>query len=130
MQTDQPLSFGPYRLDPGRGQLWRGTQEVKLTLKALAVLRLLVERSGQVVTKEELFRAVWPQTVVSDAALTICIQELRRALRDDARHPRYLATVHRRGFRFLAPLPTSPQPVQSPRSKVQSRPSALRTPHS
>ncbi len=59
------------------------------------------------VTKEELFRAVWPETAVSDAALTTCIQELRRALVDDARQPRYIETVHRRGFRFL--IATSPR---------------------
>ena len=101
MQAAQPLCFGPYRFDPHTGQLWRGKQEVRLTGKAAAVLRHLVERAGQVVTKDELFRAVWPETVVSDAALTACIQELRQALRDHAKHPRYIETVHRRGFRFL-----------------------------
>ena len=53
---------------------------------------MLLERSGEVVTREELFRDVWPDTAVSDAALTTCIQELRRALADDARHPRYIET--------------------------------------
>src|SRR5215813_7690305 len=107
MQAEQRLSFGPYQLDSAHGQLWRGKQAVKLTPKALAVLRHLVERPGQVVTKEELFGAAWPDTVVSEAALTYCIRELRHALRDDARIPRYIETVHRRGFRFIAPL--SPQ---------------------
>jgi len=63
---------------------------------------MLAERPGQVVTKEELFRIVWPDTAVSDAALTSCIMELRQALQDDARRPRFIETVHRRGFRFLA----------------------------
>ena len=97
MQTKQELRFGPYRLDLEHGQLWRGTQGVKLTPKALAVLRQLVQQAGQVVSKEELFQTVWADTVVSDAALTFCIQELRRALRDDAKEPRYIETVHRRG---------------------------------
>jgi DNA-binding winged helix-turn-helix (wHTH) protein len=101
MQTEQELRFGPYRLDCQREQLWRGKQSVKLTPKALAVLRQLVQQSGQVVSKEELFQTVWADTVVSDAALTFCIQELRRALRDDAKEPRYIETVHRRGFRFI-----------------------------
>ena len=108
MQTEQELRFGPYRLDLDNRQLWRGTQAVKLTPKALAVLRQLVQQSGQVVSKEELFQTVWADTVVSDAALTFCIQELRRALRDDAKEPRYIETVHRRGFRFIAPLTTAP----------------------
>jgi DNA-binding winged helix-turn-helix (wHTH) protein len=63
---------------------------VKLTPKALAVLRVLVTRAGQVVTKEELFQAVWSQTVVSDDALTTCILELRHALHDNAKQPVYV----------------------------------------
>jgi DNA-binding winged helix-turn-helix (wHTH) protein len=108
METEQALRFGPFRLDLEHGQLWRGTQGVKLTPKALAVLHQLVQQAGQVVSKEALFQTVWADTVVSDAALTFCIQELRRALRDDAKEPRYIETVHRRGFRFIAPLTTAP----------------------
>src|SRR5712691_11569592 len=118
LQADQLLRFGPYRLDPPSGQLWRGTLEVKLTPKALAVLRHLLQQPGQVVSKEEFFRAVWADTVVSDAALTSCIQELRQALHDDARSPRYIETVHRRGFRFIAPLTPAPPPVSSSRFHV------------
>ena len=75
-----------------------------MTGKAAAVLQHLVARAGQVVTKEELFRAVWPDTVVSDAALTSCIQELRKALKDDPKQPHYLKTLHRRGFQFVGSL--------------------------
>src|SRR5499426_3136822 len=100
MQIEQHLRFGPYRLDLRTTQLWRGTLEVSLTPKALAVLRVLAMRPGEVVTKEEFFQSVWGDTVVSDDALAACIQELRRALRDDARQPRYIETVHRRGYRF------------------------------
>src|SRR5262245_55588987 len=101
MQADRLVIFGFYRLDPHTGQLWRRKQEVRLTGKALSVLRYLAERAGQVVTKDELFAAVWPEKVVSDAALTSCIQELRKALKDDPKQPRYLKTIHRRGFQFL-----------------------------
>jgi DNA-binding winged helix-turn-helix (wHTH) protein/predicted ATPase len=119
VQGDQPLTFGRYRLDPRRG-LWRGRQEVKLQPKTLALLRFLLERPGQVVTKDEVFHAVWPATVVSDGALTTCIRELRKALQDDARQPRYIETLHRRGYRFIArpssappraPSPFAPRPV-------------------
>ena len=78
-----------------------GAREVQLTPKALALLSFLAERPGEVITKEELFGAVWPETTVGDAALVTCIQELRKALRDDARHPRYIETLHRRGYRFI-----------------------------
>jgi len=98
---DQPISFGPFRLDPRDG-LARGKRNLPLTPKALAVLCLLAGHRGRVVTKEELFDALWPRAVVGDAALVSCIQELRRALRDDARHPRYIETRHRRGYRFMA----------------------------
>ncbi len=74
---------------------------MRLTPKAAAVLGYVVERSGQVVSREELFQVVWVETVVSDAALTSCIQEIRQALRDKARKPRYLETIYKRGVRFL-----------------------------
>jgi DNA-binding winged helix-turn-helix (wHTH) protein/predicted ATPase len=95
------LRFGRFRLDPLQG-LARGAHEIHLTPKALSVLSMLTARAGHVVTKDELFATVWPETAVSDSALTTCIQELRNALGDDARRPRYIATVHRRGFRFVA----------------------------
>jgi DNA-binding winged helix-turn-helix (wHTH) protein/tetratricopeptide (TPR) repeat protein len=97
---DQAFSFGPYRLD--RTGLTARNRSIRLTPKSLAVLRFLLEHPGQLVTKDELFAAVWPETTVSDAALVTCIQEIRRALRDPARHPRYIETLHRRGYRFLA----------------------------
>jgi len=109
-QADQGLSFGPYRLDRGREQLWRGTQEVKLMGKAFAVLRYFVEHPGQLVTKDALFAAVWPRTVVTESTLASCIQELRQALRDDAKKPRYIETVHRRGYRFIAAVTAAPVP--------------------
>ena len=119
MQAEQQLTFGSYRFELQTGQLWRGKQEVRVTPKAAAVLRCLTERAGQVVTKEELFAAVWPDTVVSDAALTTCIQEVRQALHDNARRPRYIETVHRRGFRFLPAVTT--QPVASATLQVSSQ---------
>jgi len=98
--ADQALAFGRYRLDPRHGLMF-GAREVKLTPKALALLSYLVERPRALVTKDELFAAVWPETTVGDAALVTCIQELRKALRDDARRPLYIETLHRRGYRFI-----------------------------
>jgi len=100
-ETEREVRFGRFRLHPSRG-LERGRTEVRVTPKSLAVLQLLVDRAGDVVSKEELFQTVWPDTAVSDAALTSCIQELRHALGDDARRPRFIETVHRRGYRFVA----------------------------
>jgi DNA-binding winged helix-turn-helix (wHTH) protein/predicted ATPase len=99
------IRFGRFQLEPAQG-LRRGAREVHLTPKALAVLCTLAGRAGQVVSKEDLFRAVWPDTAVSDSALASCIKELRQALGDDAQRPRFLETVHRRGFRFIPGVTT------------------------
>jgi DNA-binding winged helix-turn-helix (wHTH) protein/predicted ATPase len=104
----EEICFGGYRLHATQG-LWCDGSEVHVTPKSLALLRLLAERTGQVVTKEEILGAVWPKVVVSDAALVSCIQELRRALADDARRPRFIETVHRRGYRFIAATKESTQ---------------------
>jgi TolB-like protein len=100
---DRALTFGRYRLEP-RGGLMSGDRNVRLTPKALALLSFMAARPGEVITKEELFGAVWPEVTVGDAALVTCIQELRRALGDDARRPRYIETLHRRGYRFVGKL--------------------------
>jgi DNA-binding winged helix-turn-helix (wHTH) protein len=116
-----PARFGAYRLDPADERLWRGSAAVPLGPKAFQVLRHLVERPGRLVTKEELLRAVWPGTAISDAALTRCIRELRQTLGDAARSPTFIATVHRRGFRFTAAV-DGPEPV----IRHASRPSRSR----
>ena len=97
---DRAISFGQFRIMP-RGGLMAGNREVRLTPKALALLSFLAKHPNEVVTKDELFAAVWPNTDVGDAALVTCIQELRKALRDNARRPRYIETLHRRGYRFI-----------------------------
>ena len=79
-----------------------------LTPKALALLSFIADRPGEVVTKDQLFDAVWPEVNVGDAALVTCIQELRRALKDDARRPRYIETLHRRGYRFVGKMAAAP----------------------
>lgn len=98
------VRFDRFRFDLETGRLWAGTQEVRLTPKSAAVMTLLIAHGGEPVTKENLFASVWPDTAVSDDALTTCIAELRRALEDDARQPRFIETRHRRGYRFAAPL--------------------------
>ncbi|NOT57639.1 MAG: transcriptional regulator, partial [Deltaproteobacteria bacterium] len=111
--TPETVAFGHFRVDLQNHTLRDDAHELRVTPKAFAVLEYLLARPGQVATKEELLRSVWPSTIVSDAALTVCIRELRRVLGDSARAPRYIETVHRRGFPFIGPVP-------SPRSKVPS----------
>src|SRR6266571_8802114 len=94
--------FGVFWLDVSNEQLWRGEQTLSLKPKALAVLRYLIEHAGQLVTKEALFQAVWPDTIVSEAVLTTCMREIRQVLGDEAKAPQFVETVHRRGYRFIA----------------------------
>lgn len=101
MAEDRQFAFGSFRFDARTGQLWRDGSEVKLTPRAAAVLHLLCERAPDVVTKQDLSDRVWGGMAVGDDALTTCIQELRGALGDDARQPRYIETRHRRGYRFM-----------------------------
>ncbi len=112
-QPEPLVSFGPYRLDVENHQLWRGVQEVRITGKAFVVLQYLVDHPGQLATKDDLFTAAWPETVVSEATLVSGIQELRQALRDDAKNPRYIETVHRRGYRFIGKVVRSEEVVRS-----------------
>jgi DNA-binding winged helix-turn-helix (wHTH) protein len=102
--TVKRFSVGPYRLNIETGELTHGGRVCKLTPKTTGVLLALAERSGELVTKQQLFHTVWKGRAVSDAALTSCIQELREAFRDEARQPRYVETLYRRGYRLLVPL--------------------------
>jgi DNA-binding winged helix-turn-helix (wHTH) protein/tetratricopeptide (TPR) repeat protein len=94
----------PLRLDLDTGEAWRGNEPVRLGAKALGVLRALVEHRGRLVTKDQLLAEVWRDVVVSEWALTTCIHEIRAALGDDPLRPRYIETVHRRGYRFVGPV--------------------------
>lgn len=97
------VRFGAFRLHPTEG-LRRGSRELHVTPKALSVLCFLTSHPGKVVGKDDLIRAVWREIAVSDSALTSCIKELRRALKDDAKRPRFIETLNRRGYRFIADL--------------------------
>jgi TolB-like protein len=101
---EQSVNFGSYRFEPSAGRLWFGKREIRLTPKAAGVLAALVARGGELVTKQELFASLWPDTAVSDDALTSCVKELRKALADSVKQPRFIETRHRRGYRFIAPL--------------------------
>jgi DNA-binding winged helix-turn-helix (wHTH) protein/predicted ATPase len=104
MQTSRCLVFGVYRLDLHDERLWRGQEVIHLHPKTFAVLCCLATQAGQLVTKDALLAAVWPETVISESVLTVAIRELRRVLGDQARAPRFIETVHGRGYRFIAPV--------------------------
>ncbi|MEE4378179.1 MAG: AAA family ATPase [Candidatus Competibacteraceae bacterium] len=92
--------------DPMNQTILADGQRVQLTPKAFAVLEQLRARAGQLVTKDTLLNSVWPHVCVGDAVLKNTIREIRRALQDDPRQPRFIETVHRRGYRLINELPT------------------------
>jgi DNA-binding winged helix-turn-helix (wHTH) protein/tetratricopeptide (TPR) repeat protein len=114
LKESRQLRFPPFRLDLDNACLWRRAKAVRLTPKAFAVLQCLAEHRGQLVTKNTLLERVWPETVVGDAVLKVCVREIRKALGDRVDAPRFVATVHRRGYRFIAGVTDSePRPVRN-----------------
>src|SRR5215510_10267687 len=88
MPPDSPSL--PVWLDLANERLWYGDQARVLRPKTFALLRYLVAHPGQVLTKAALLEAVWPETTVSEVVLAVCIRELRQALGDDAKTPRFI----------------------------------------
>jgi len=109
------IEFDSFRLDLEEGLLRRDGDPLRLRPKSYEVLCHLARHAGRLVSKDELLAAVWPGVTVTEATLTTSIRELRVALGDAARAPRYIETVHGRGFRFLATL-RAPAPVEGPRA--------------
>jgi DNA-binding winged helix-turn-helix (wHTH) protein/predicted ATPase len=96
--------FPPFRLDPLQERVWRDTAILPLRPKLFAILHYLVEHPARLVTRDELLRAIWPGTAISEGVLRGCVRALREVLEDDADTPRFIETVPRRGYRFIAPL--------------------------
>src|SRR5215475_7916133 len=131
--SGRPLTFGPYRLEGPDGLLWRRGRVLPLPPKATFVLWALVSRAGQLVTKQTLLELGWPDTAVGEAVLTVSIRALRQVLDDDRSQPRYIETVHRRGYRFVAQvevdavdqaLPTSAAEATAPAETSNPEPYA------
>src|ERR1700688_2700063 len=97
-------SFGPYRLLVTQRLLLEGDKPVRLGSRAFDILTALVERAGEVVSKEELIARAWQKTFVEEANLKLQVSALRRALGDGPGDNRYVATVVGRGYNFVAPI--------------------------
>jgi len=108
------FSFGPFTLDGETRQLIRGTDPIHLSPKAFQLLKALVEARPRALSKSELHERLWPDTFVTDANLGILIAEIRVALDDDAKTPRYVRTLHGFGYAFLGPAIELRRPTASP----------------
>ena len=100
------IRFGDFDVDPQSGELRKHGKRIKLQIQPFQVLQILLEHAGQVVTREELQKRIWPaDTFVDfDQGLNNAIKKLREALADDAEKPRFVETLSKRGYRFIAPL--------------------------
>ena len=126
MPTTPQWCFGPFRLDTTTFRLWEGETPLALPPKAFDVLHYLVMHPDRLITKEELLDVVWPATAVTDAVVRVAIGVVRKALGETAQTPRYIATVSRRGYRFLMPVAMSDSAALGP--AVSEAPAALLPP--
>src|SRR5215475_7846510 len=115
--------FGPFRLDVKERRLLRGERGVPLTGKAFDTLCFLVGRHGSLVPKEELLNALWPETSVEENNIDRNISTLRKALGEKSASPRYIETVPRVGYRFVAGVTelsaAEPQPESPSRQEIR-----------
>jgi DNA-binding winged helix-turn-helix (wHTH) protein/tetratricopeptide (TPR) repeat protein len=107
MHPERYFLFPPFQVDTREGSLRRDSQEIVLRAKTFALLCYLLERPGRLVSKDELLDNVWAGISVAEGALTVCMTELRKALGDDAKNPRFIATVPKRGYRFIGTVVSS-----------------------
>ncbi len=107
-ETGQSYQFGPFRLNLSEHTLLRDGQPVPITPKIFDVLGVLVRHSGHLVDKETLLREVWPGSFVEEGALNRSVSVLRKALGDSSSGQKYIETVPKRGYRFVAPVSESP----------------------
>ena len=110
------LQIGEWSADPATNALCRAGGTVRVEPKAMEVLVVLARHAGEVVSREQLFAAVWPGVVVGDEALTQSIIKLRRALGDNPRAPSYIETISKRGYRLVAPVGASAVRTTRPRA--------------
>jgi Tol biopolymer transport system component/DNA-binding winged helix-turn-helix (wHTH) protein len=134
------VRFGVFTLDLATGELLKSGVPIRLPEQPFRVLRFLVERPNEIVTREELRTHLWPGTFVDfDLALNTVVRKIRMALNDSAENPRYIETLPKRGYRFIAPveaipglsepgrqLVILPSPAVAPESPVAARPKTSR----
>lgn len=114
-----PLRFGEFSLDEERRQVLRGTEPVSLEPKAYELLSLLLSRRPKALSKAQIRDALWPSTYVSDTTVAGAVADVRSALGDDARRPRYIRTLHGFGYAFCGTVEGERPPDSGP---IDSRP--------
>lgn len=109
LTSDAVLRFGPYAFHPSQRLILQGDRPLRMGGRALDILQVLVERAGQVVSKDELIARVWPTSVVEEINLRVHIAALRRALGDGQNGERFIVNIPQRGYSFIAPVERVPE---------------------
>ena len=128
-ETNSRISFGLFEADLEAGQLWKAGYRIKLQSQPFRLLTVLLERPGQVVSREELQARLWGKdtTVDFDHSLGIAVNKIREALGDSADNPRFVETLARRGYRFIAPV-THLHPATAEPSPAEALPTPVEEP--
>jgi eukaryotic-like serine/threonine-protein kinase len=113
MKSERYFSFPPFAVDTQEKRLCCEGSDIPLRAKTFSLLCYLLERAGQLVSKDEILQQVWAGTQVAEGTLTISITELRKALGDDAKNPRFIVTVPKRGYRFIGKVTSDQSSVFS-----------------
>lgn len=110
------LRFGPFELDVRLGELRKGGARIRLPEQPFTILVMLLERQGDLVSRDEIRARLWPDTTVVefDHSINAAVKRLRDTLRDSADQPRYIETLPRRGYRFIAQVERSEAAVEVP----------------
>src|SRR5437016_10743107 len=123
------VRFGIYEFEPHAKELRRGGLRVRLEGQPVAILKMLLNRPGELVTREELQKTLWPADTFVDFehSLNAAVKRLRAALNDSADQPRYIETLARRGYRFIAPVNADGAEIAAVASAVAPTPAAAQT---
>ena len=108
MADPKLIKFDGFAIDPINELVYKGAEKIRLRPKSFALLCQLAGQPGRLATKADLLNAIWKNYNVGDEALKHCVAEIRRVLSDDAETPKYIETVHRRGYRFVGRIDSSP----------------------
>jgi cholera toxin transcriptional activator len=125
------VRFGVFEVDLTAGELRKNGMKLRLQGQPFQVLAVLLERPGQVVTREELQQKLWPSDtfVDFDHSLNTAVNKVREVLSDSASNPRYVETLARRGYRFIAPVQSEPTRLPVVNSEIQPAATASLTIH-
>jgi adenylate cyclase len=113
MRMTREFRVGEWLVEPDLNCIVRGNKRIPIEPQVIEVLAYLAYYPGEVLSKEQIIQAVWPETFVSDEVLRYSISELRKAFKDDAKNPRIIETIARRGYRLIAPVTRKGAPVES-----------------